>query len=257
MQQQPHSAFSPPLCSEELSPDSSVGQEGKGGEGEPQGEDQSQPEPEPPQQQPQQQEQKPEPQTLPSQPQHEPEPQAEPQPQLEVKPQSEPEPEPSPEPDPPPQDESVTNVTAPQDPPEAPSPCREEKMAVEAENHKSEEIAEAKLRHERDEVQGESGEGKPTQGEEDEEEGGAKGGGAGRRASLHHTASPLRVQRNGAGSHSASSDYELSLDLKNKQVRLSWGWGVCWYVLGRGWIDCVGLCLLYFLWSDSVVWLSF
>ncbi|XP_043964715.1 IQ motif and SEC7 domain-containing protein 3 isoform X2 [Gambusia affinis] len=205
--------------SDELSLDSSVGQEGKGGEGEPQGEDQSQPEPEPPQQQPQQQEQKPEPQTLPSQPQPEPEPQAEPQPQLEVEPQSEPEPEPSPEPDPPPQDESVTNAV-PQDPPEAPSPCREEKMAVEAENHKSEEVAEAKTRHERDEVQGESGEGQPTQGEEDEEEGGAKGGGAGRRASLHHTASPLRVQRNGAGSHSASSDYELSLDLKNKQIEM-------------------------------------
>uniref|UniRef100_A0A087XLF7 IQ motif and SEC7 domain-containing protein 3 n=1 Tax=Poecilia formosa TaxID=48698 RepID=A0A087XLF7_POEFO len=93
-------------------------------------------------------------------------------------------------------------------------------MAVEAENHKSEEVAEAKTRHERDEVQGESSEGKPTQGEEDEEEGGAKGGGAGRRASLHHTASPLRVQRNGAGSHSASSDYELSLDLKTKQIEM-------------------------------------
>ncbi|XP_014910566.1 IQ motif and SEC7 domain-containing protein 3 isoform X2 [Poecilia latipinna] len=203
--------------SDELSPDSSVGQEGKGGEGEPQGEDQPQPEPEPPQ--PEQQEQKHEPQTLPSQPQPEPEPQAEPQPQLDVEPQSEPEPEPSPEPDPQPQDESVTDA-APQDPPEAPSPCREEKMAVEAENHKSEEVAEAKTRHERDEVQGESSESKPTQGEEDEEEGGAKGGGAGRRASLHHTASPLRVQRNGAGSHSASSDYELSLDLKNKQIEM-------------------------------------
>ncbi|XP_014865682.1 PREDICTED: IQ motif and SEC7 domain-containing protein 3-like isoform X2 [Poecilia mexicana] len=203
--------------SDELSPDSSVGQEGKGGEGEPQGEDQPQPEPEPPQ--PEQQEQKHEPQTLPSQPQPEPEPQAEPQPQLDVEPQSEPEPEPSPEPDPQPQDESVTD-DAPQDPPEAPSPCREEKMAVEAENHKSEEVAEAKTRHERDEVQGESSEGKPTQGEEDEEEGGAKGGGAGRRASLHHTASPLRVQRNGAGSHSASSDYELSLDLKTKQIEM-------------------------------------
>uniref|UniRef100_H3D0D2 IQ motif and SEC7 domain-containing protein 3 n=1 Tax=Tetraodon nigroviridis TaxID=99883 RepID=H3D0D2_TETNG len=37
---------------------------------------------------------------------------------------------------------------------------------------------------------------------------------------LHHTASPLRVQRNGAGSHSATSDYELSLDLKNKQIEM-------------------------------------
>ncbi|MEQ2165401.1 hypothetical protein GOODEAATRI_016465, partial [Goodea atripinnis] len=96
----------------------------------------------------------------------------------------------------------------------------EEKMVVETENHKSEEVAEAKTGHERDEVQGESCESKATQGEEDEGEGGPKGGGAGRRASLHHTASPLRVQRNGAGSHSASSDYELSLDLKNKQIEM-------------------------------------
>lgn len=43
-------------------------------------------------------------------------------------------------------------------------------------------------------------------------------GGAGRRPSLHHTASPIRVQRNGTCSHSTTQDYELSLDLKNKQV---------------------------------------
>lgn len=43
-------------------------------------------------------------------------------------------------------------------------------------------------------------------------------GGTGRRPSLHHTASPIRVQRNGACSHSTTSGYELSLDLKNKQV---------------------------------------
>ncbi|KAM4523381.1 IQ motif and SEC7 domain-containing protein 3 isoform 3-T3 [Fundulus diaphanus] len=200
--------------SDELSPDSSVGQEGKGGEGEPQGEDQSQPEPEPPQQ-PQPQEQKPEPQTLPSQPEPEPEPQTEPQLQPEVELQ----PEPSPEPDPQLQVESLSD-DVPRDAPEAPSPCSEEKMVVETDIHKSEEVAEAKTNHERDEVQGEGVEGKATQGEEDEEEGGAKGGGAGRRASLHHTASPLRVQRNGAGSHSASSDYELSLDLKNKQIEM-------------------------------------
>lgn len=230
MQQQPHSAFSPPFCSDELSPDSSVGQEGKGGEGEPQGEDHSQSEPEPPQQQPQQLEQKPEPQTLPSQPQPEPEPQTEPQLLPEVEPQSEPEPEASPEPDPQPQVESLSDAV----PHEAPS-CstdEEEKINVEAENHKSEEVAEAMTRHERDEVQDESCESKATQEEEDEEDGGAKGGGAGRRASLHHTASPLRVQRNGAGSHSASSDYELSLDLKNKQVWLSRGRGLCWCVFG-------------------------
>ncbi|KAK6314600.1 hypothetical protein J4Q44_G00141290 [Coregonus suidteri] len=57
--------------------------------------------------------------------------------------------------------------------------------------------------------------------EEEEEEGAeARGGAAGRRASLHHTASPMRVQRNGACSHSATSDYELSLDLKNKQIEM-------------------------------------
>uniref|UniRef100_A0A3Q2PZ49 IQ motif and SEC7 domain-containing protein 3 n=1 Tax=Fundulus heteroclitus TaxID=8078 RepID=A0A3Q2PZ49_FUNHE len=164
---------------------------------------------------PQAPEQKPEPQTLPSQPEPEPEPQTEPQLQPEVELQ----PEPSPEPDPPLQVESLSD-DEPQDAPEAPSPCSEEKMAVETDIHKSEEVAEAKTNHERDEVQGEGAEGKATQGEEDEEEGGAKGGGAGRRASLHHTASPLRVQRNGAGSHSASSDYELSLDLKNKQIEM-------------------------------------
>ncbi|XP_057179648.1 IQ motif and SEC7 domain-containing protein 3 isoform X2 [Triplophysa rosa] len=45
-------------------------------------------------------------------------------------------------------------------------------------------------------------------------------GGAGRRPSLHHTASPIRVQRNGTCSHSTTSDYELSLDLKNKQIEM-------------------------------------
>ncbi|XP_028809563.1 IQ motif and SEC7 domain-containing protein 3 isoform X2 [Denticeps clupeoides] len=62
---------------------------------------------------------------------------------------------------------------------------------------------------------------KPPQLEEDEEEeeGGEGRGGTGRRASLHHTASPIRVQRNGACSH-ATADYELSLDLKNKQIEM-------------------------------------
>uniref|UniRef100_W5KDX4 IQ motif and Sec7 domain ArfGEF 3 n=1 Tax=Astyanax mexicanus TaxID=7994 RepID=W5KDX4_ASTMX len=56
---------------------------------------------------------------------------------------------------------------------------------------------------------------------EDEEAGGGRGGtGGGRRPSLHHTASPIRVQRNGACSHSTASDYELSLDLKNKQIEM-------------------------------------
>lgn len=41
------------------------------------------------------------------------------------------------------------------------------------------------------------------------------------KASLHHTGSPVRVQRSkgtASCSHAATSDYELSLDLKNKQV---------------------------------------
>ncbi len=53
---------------------------------------------------------------------------------------------------------------------------------------------------------------------EEQEKETASTGGTGRRPSLHHTASPIRVQRNGACSHSTTSDYELSLDLKNKQV---------------------------------------
>ena len=62
---------------------------------------------------------------------------------------------------------------------------------------------------------------------EDEEAGGGRGGaGGGRRPSLHHTASPIRVQRNGACSHSTASDYELSLDLKNKQVGRKALWGM-------------------------------
>ncbi|KAM9467332.1 IQ motif and SEC7 domain-containing protein 3 isoform 3-T3 [Clarias gariepinus] len=58
---------------------------------------------------------------------------------------------------------------------------------------------------------------------EEEEAGGGRGGtgGGGRRPSLHHTASsPMRVQRNGACSHASASDYELSLDLKNKQIEM-------------------------------------
>ncbi|XP_043943547.1 IQ motif and SEC7 domain-containing protein 3 isoform X1 [Protopterus annectens] len=51
----------------------------------------------------------------------------------------------------------------------------------------------------------------------------AKCSGMVQRASLHHTASPVRIQRSkGAAScsHAASSDYELSLDLRNKQVEM-------------------------------------
>ncbi|KYO36581.1 hypothetical protein Y1Q_0024287 [Alligator mississippiensis] len=43
------------------------------------------------------------------------------------------------------------------------------------------------------------------------------------KASLHHTGSPVRVQRSkgtATCSHAAASDYELSLDLKNKQIEM-------------------------------------
>ncbi|XP_071357662.1 IQ motif and SEC7 domain-containing protein 3 isoform X2 [Trachinotus anak] len=217
--------------SDDLSPDSSMGEEGKGGEGELQSEAQSQPQPEP---QPQQQQQETQPQTQPPQPQpqSEPQPQTQPQPQPESKPQPEPEPKPQPVPEPEPQPEAEPEpqpqVEAPseeaaQDAPKATSPCREEQTVGEQENQKSEEVLEAKRKQEGEEAQRREGEAAQEEEEEEEEEeegGGAKGGGAGRRASLHHTASPLRVQRNGAGSHSATSDYELSLDLKNKQIEM-------------------------------------
>lgn len=232
MQQTPHSAFSPPFCSDDLSPDSSMVQEGKGGEGELQSEAQSHPQPQPElQPQPQQQQQETQPQTQPAQPQPQTEaqPQNQPQPQAEVKPQLEPEPKPQPapepEPEPQPQVKAQSEVASP-DSPKAPSPCREEQTAAEKESQEAEEVVEAKTKQEVEEVQAKPHEVEAAQEEEEDEEGGgAKGGGAGRRASLHHTASPLRVQRNGAGSHSATSDYELSLDLKNKQVGLCRGWG--------------------------------
>ncbi|XP_045927588.1 IQ motif and SEC7 domain-containing protein 3 isoform X1 [Micropterus dolomieu] len=186
--------------SDDLSPDSSLGEEGKGGEGELQSEVESQPQP-----QPQQQQQEIQPQTDPP---PQPEPQSEPQPQPETKSQPEPEPKPQPAPEPEPEPESLSEE-ATQDAPKTPSPCLDEQTWGEQEKEKSKEVVGAK------------NEGEAAQEEEDEEEGGgAKGGGAGRRASLHHTASPLRVQRNGTGSHSATSDYELSLDLKNKQIEM-------------------------------------
>lgn len=132
--------------------------------------------------------------------------------------------------------------------PKAQSPCRVEQTGAEQEKEKSDaEVVEATGKQEGDEARAEQQEAEASQeGDEEEEGGGAKGGGAGRRASLHHTASPLRVQRNGAGSHSATSDYELSLDLKNKQV------GLCW-ARGRAEGSCVGrraACVINVLWSD-------
>ncbi|XP_041832926.1 IQ motif and SEC7 domain-containing protein 3 isoform X2 [Melanotaenia boesemani] len=209
--------------SDELSPDSSMGEEGKGGEGEPQSEALSQLQPEPePEPQPRQQQQETWLQTQPPQPQPEPEPQSEPQPhthpQHEVKPQPVPEPQLTPDPEPQPKDEPLMEAV-PQDAPKSPSPCREEQTEVEKEIQELEEVMEAKAKQDGEEVQGDCYKGEAAQ-EEEEEGDGAKGGGAGRRASLHHTASPLRVQRNGAGSHSTTSDYELSLDLKNKQIEM-------------------------------------
>ncbi|XP_023130475.2 IQ motif and SEC7 domain-containing protein 3 isoform X2 [Amphiprion ocellaris] len=214
--------------SDDLSPDSSMGEEGKGGEGELQSEAQSQPEPQP-QPQPQQQQQETQPQTQPPQPQSEPQPQIQPQPEVKPQPEPEPKPQAAPEPEPEPQTEAPSEAALQDAPKEAPSPCREEQQAgrKEEEKDKSEEgVVEAKREQEGEEEKEEVEEAKRHEGEaaqeeeEDEDGGGAKGGGAGRRASLHHTASPLRVQRNGAGSHSATSDYELSLDLKNKQIEM-------------------------------------
>ncbi|XP_068611335.1 IQ motif and SEC7 domain-containing protein 3 [Brachionichthys hirsutus] len=195
--------------SDDLSPDSSLGEEGKGGEGKQQSEVESHP-------QPQKQQHETQPQTQPPQLQ----PQSEPRPQTpEIKPQPAPEPQlqsqpkTEPEPQPQPKSEGPSEETA-ADAPKLRSPSGEEQ-----EKTQSEEVTEANRK--REEAQAERREAEATQEDEEEEEGGgAKGGGAGRRASLHHTASPLRVHRNGAGSHSATSDYELSLDLKNKQIEM-------------------------------------
>ncbi|KAK1790018.1 hypothetical protein P4O66_002334 [Electrophorus voltai] len=102
--------------------------------------------------------------------------------------------------------------------------------------HEAQELAEAGTRERENEMDGEKAPAQAQQQEqleeeqeeggkketEDEEAGGGRGGagGGGRRPSLHHTASPIRVQRNGACSHGGTSDYELSLDLKNKQIEM-------------------------------------
>ncbi|XP_077956446.1 IQ motif and SEC7 domain-containing protein 3 isoform X2 [Gasterosteus aculeatus] len=230
--------------SDDLSPDSSIGEEGKGGEGEPQSEVESQPEPQAEQQQqeiqPQIQQCEPRAQTPPQprpeshrQPEPEaeaqPEPQFAPEPQPQLEPHPEPRPEPQPQPEPQPKVEAEGEEAA-QVASEAPSPRRGEQTAAEHEEGTLEEVVEAKRKQEGEEAPAERRAGEAAQEEkeevekeeeeEEEEGGGAKGGGAGRRASLHHTASPLRVQRNGAGSHSTTSDYELSLDLKNKQIEM-------------------------------------
>uniref|UniRef100_A0A3P9JC86 IQ motif and SEC7 domain-containing protein 3 n=1 Tax=Oryzias latipes TaxID=8090 RepID=A0A3P9JC86_ORYLA len=155
-------------------------------------------------------------------PESQPEPQPETHLQPEAKPQSEPEPEQelAAQPEPQPQVEPAIEETL-QDAPKDPLPGREQETDVETHNEKAKGAVESRTKQVGEvEVQSQGCEGEAAQAEEDEEGGGAKGGGAGRRASLHHTASPLRVQRNGASSHSATSDYELSLDLKNKQIEM-------------------------------------
>uniref|UniRef100_A0A3Q2XHY0 IQ motif and SEC7 domain-containing protein 3 n=1 Tax=Hippocampus comes TaxID=109280 RepID=A0A3Q2XHY0_HIPCM len=101
------------------------------------------------------------------------------------------------------------------------SPAEEEARETVEQKGTDEEEAKGKqdVEDAQEEAEVEEEEAQEKEEKEEEEEGeGAKGSSTARRASLHHTASPLRVQRNGAGSHSATSDYELSLDLKNKQV---------------------------------------
>uniref|UniRef100_A0A8C7ZGL7 IQ motif and SEC7 domain-containing protein 3 n=1 Tax=Oryzias sinensis TaxID=183150 RepID=A0A8C7ZGL7_9TELE len=189
--------------------------------GEPQSEAQSQPEPEP-EPQPLSEQQKQETQPQSQSPESQPEQQPETHLQPEAKPQSEPEPEQqlAAQPEPQPQVEPAIEETL-QDAPKDPLPGREQETDVETHNEKAEGAVESRTKQVGEvEVQSQGCEGEAAQAEEDEEGGGAKGGGAGRRASLHHTASPLRVQRNGASSHSATSDYELSLDLKNKQIEM-------------------------------------
>ncbi|XP_066523172.1 IQ motif and SEC7 domain-containing protein 3 isoform X1 [Hoplias malabaricus] len=86
----------------------------------------------------------------------------------------------------------------------------EEETVAQAQQQQPEEVEE----------KGEQEENVKKEAEDEETAGGRGGAGGGRRPSLHHTASPIRVQRNGACSHSSASDYELSLDLKNKQIEM-------------------------------------
>ncbi|KAM9824246.1 IQ motif and SEC7 domain-containing protein 3 [Neosynchiropus ocellatus] len=217
--------------SDDLSPDS--GQDGKGGEGELQSEAQSHPQQQEPQTRPQQPEPEPQPQPeakLPPQPeatpQHRPE-----TTQEEVPPQASPKHQPDATPNvpaeapPPPHPVAALQQEPEEKPPSTPKPEQVDEPKVEPatlspiksgeEPQNVEQEEEAKEGQEKARPEFEAAQDKA----EEEEVGGAKGGGAGRRASLHHTTSPLRVQRNGA-SHSATSDYELSLDLKNKQIEM-------------------------------------
>ncbi|KAM9772381.1 IQ motif and SEC7 domain-containing protein 3 isoform 2-T2 [Syngnathus typhle] len=176
--------------SDDLSPDPSVGEEGKGGEGELQSEAPSQPLPH------QETPPPPQPECEPLQPQSPPETEPESEPQTEA--------EPEPQFDAPGEEEEAQDAVEQEGPDE-----EEVKQDDAQEEAEVEDVEEAQEEKEEEEE------------EEEEEEGDSvKETSTARRASLHHTESPLRVQRNGAGSHSATSDYELSLDLKNKQIEM-------------------------------------
>ncbi|RXN05155.1 IQ motif and SEC7 domain-containing 3 isoform X1 [Labeo rohita] len=95
----------------------------------------------------------------------------------------------------------------------------------EAQEKENAELEKEEVRVQETEQEEEKPQAQPVQEEvkketEEQEKETASTGGTGRRPSLHHTASPIRVQRNGACSHSTTSDYELSLDLKNKQIEM-------------------------------------
>eukprot|EP00063_Salmo_salar_P089231 XP_014064066.1 PREDICTED: IQ motif and SEC7 domain-containing protein 3-like isoform X2 [Salmo salar] len=148
----------------------------------------------------------------------EPQPQVQPQqPELQAQPHPEPQPQPKPE------GTSVGETEQEVAPAASRSPSGGELEQEEGERGDKEE-EEKKQKEVVDSQQEQQHEGEAAveaDVEEEEEDGAeARGGAAGRRASLHHTASPMRVQRNGACSHSATSDYELSLDLKNKQIEM-------------------------------------
>ncbi|XP_057711268.1 IQ motif and SEC7 domain-containing protein 3 isoform X2 [Corythoichthys intestinalis] len=181
--------------SDDLSPDPSVGEEGKGGEGELQSEAPSQPQP--------QQETPP-----PSQPECE-SPQAQPSP---PPPETEPESEPKTEAEPELLDDALDE--------ELPQEAVDQEDVEEEEVKEKQEVQDAQEELKVEEVEEKEEAAEVEEMKEEEEDEGPKESSTARRASLHHTASPLRVQRNGAGSHSATSDYELSLDLKNKQIEM-------------------------------------
>uniref|UniRef100_A0A3Q2XHZ3 IQ motif and SEC7 domain-containing protein 3 n=1 Tax=Hippocampus comes TaxID=109280 RepID=A0A3Q2XHZ3_HIPCM len=167
----------------------------------------------------------PQPQPPASQPHLQSEAPSQPQPQQEAPPaperdpsQAQTQPPPETEPGPVPQTEAEPEPEAQFD-----SPAEEEARETVEQKGTDEEEAKGKqdVEDAQEEAEVEEEEAQEKEEKEEEEEGeGAKGSSTARRASLHHTASPLRVQRNGAGSHSATSDYELSLDLKNKQIEM-------------------------------------